>query len=86
MRVHRYTMSKQSGCIVLPASMERDMEPPPEEFKVPVHRYTMNKQTGNRMRRVCAGSPVHYEQTVRLYCPACEHGARHGAAAGREQV
>ena len=32
---------------------------------VRVHRYTMSKQSGRRMRRVCAGTPVHYEQTVR---------------------
>ena len=29
------------------------------------HRYTMSIQSGRRMRRVCAGTPVHYEQTVR---------------------
>ena len=28
-------------------------------------RYTMSKQSERRMRRVCAGTPVHYEQTVR---------------------
>ena len=30
-----------------------------------VHRYTMSKQSGRRMRRVCEGTLVHYEQTVR---------------------
>jgi hypothetical protein len=28
-------------------------------------RYIMSKQSGGRMRRVCTGTPVHYEQTVR---------------------
>jgi len=32
---------------------------------VPVHWYTMSKQSGRRIRRVCAGTLVHYEQTVR---------------------
>ena len=32
---------------------------------VQVHRYTMSKQSGRGMWRVCAGTPVHYEQTVR---------------------
>jgi hypothetical protein len=30
-----------------------------------LRQYTMSKQSGRRMRRVCAGTPVHYEQTLR---------------------
>ena len=32
---------------------------------VRVHRYTMNKQSERRTPRVCRGTPVHYEHTVR---------------------
>jgi hypothetical protein len=30
-----------------------------------MHRYTMSKQSWRRMRRVCAGTPVHYQQIFR---------------------
>jgi len=52
-RVHRYTMSKQSGkgdeC---------------GEF-VRAHKYAMSTQSGRSVRRMCTGTLVHYEQTVR---------------------
>jgi len=41
---------------------------------VRAHRYTMSKQSGRRMRRVCTGSPVLYEQTVREEDAASVYG------------
>jgi hypothetical protein len=41
---------------------------------VPGHRYTLSKQSGRRMRRVCAGTLIHYEQTVREEDAACVYG------------
>jgi hypothetical protein len=39
-----------------------------------VHWYTMSNQSGGRMRRVCTGTPVHYEQTVKEEDAASVHG------------
>jgi len=44
------------------------------EEGVQVHRYTMSEQSGRRMWRVCAGTPVHYEQMVREEDAASVHG------------
>ena len=83
-RVHRYSMSKQSGRVHYagtPVDYEQTVREEDAasvqgytgtlwansqgEGAVRVHRYTMSKQSGRRMRRVCKGTPVQYEQTFR---------------------
>jgi hypothetical protein len=55
-----------------------------------VHRYTMSNQSGGErlwpgqvpgrmMRRVCTGTPVHYEQPVRGRVAMARPGVRPGA-------
>jgi hypothetical protein len=58
-RVHRYTMSRQSG--VSPAWMDAMVRRPAAACWA--HWYAMSKQSGGRY--AAPGAPVHYEQTVR---------------------
>jgi len=41
----------------------------------PLTWYTMSIQSGSRMQRVCTGTLVHYEQTVRRSVPPLDPGA-----------
>ena len=85
LRVHRYTMSRQSG-------VEWPGQGGGCDEGVWVHRYTTSKQSGRRMRRVCAGAAVHYQQTVRappVLCQQKQHGVsvyRSGTAVHYQQT
>lgn len=65
--IHMYTLvtssssSLDSHCSRRPVYDEQAFR---LRCRVRVHRYVMSKQSGRRTRCVCAGSQVHYEQTV----------------------
>jgi hypothetical protein len=56
--------AKGSGCRGYPRAKEAQFIASGKAGPVS-HRYTISRQSAKRMRRVCAGTPVTYEQTVR---------------------